>query len=196
MTITVASCYQKACLAGFNSGEAVTMTAICIAESGLNATALNDNPKTGDLSYGLSQINMIGALGPARRVEFGLHNNIELFEPDTNLRCAHRIYVRARNRFTDWSTYTSGRYAVYLRSVNDSITVRPFTLTRALQLVFPYMHGTDVCKCQTIVGTTVDGIFGPLTRSHVMAWQHDHRLVADGIVGPRTAQAFGWGYAL
>lgn len=38
---------------------------------------------------------------------------------------------------------------------------------------------------------TVDGIFGPLTRSAVMAFQRQAGLTADGIVGPRTRAALG-----
>jgi hypothetical protein len=37
----------------------------------------------------------------------------------------------------------------------------------------------------------VDGIFGPLTRAAVVAFQRQSGLVADGIVGPRTRAALG-----
>lgn len=33
---------------------------------------------------------------------------------------------------------------------------------------------------------SIDGIFGPGTEQAVMAFQRDHRLVADGLVGPKT----------
>ena len=39
------------------------MTAIAMAESSGDSAALNNNPNTGDLSYGLWQINMIGDMG-------------------------------------------------------------------------------------------------------------------------------------
>ena len=39
---------------------------------------------------------------------------------------------------------------------------------------------------QRIVGTTVDGIFGPKTEAAVKAFQKKNKLVADGIVGQKT----------
>jgi hypothetical protein len=53
--------------------------------------AHNQNSNTGDNSYGLFQINMIGSLGPARREQFGLVTNEDLFNPLTNAAIAYRI---------------------------------------------------------------------------------------------------------
>ncbi len=52
--------------------------------------------------------------------------------------------------------------------------------------------GYDVAEVQrklSVLGYytgAIDGIFGPLTRQAVVAFQRDQGLVADGIVGPRT----------
>lgn len=46
--------------------------------------------------------------------------------------------------------------------------------------------GADVITVQTIVGVTADSKFGPMTAAAVKAWQANHGLVADGIVGPAT----------
>ena len=44
---------------------------------------------------------------------------------------------------------------------------------------------------QRIVGVVPDGHYGPLTKAAVIRWQAAHYLVADGVVGPRTAKAMG-----
>jgi Lysozyme like domain len=66
--------------AGFSPDreEAVIATAIALAESGGDPHA--HNPKPPDNSFGLWQINMIGALGPDRRQKLGLSRNEELFD--------------------------------------------------------------------------------------------------------------------
>ena len=51
--------------------------------------------------------------------------------------------------------------------------------------------GEAVKKVQAIVGATVDGQFGPRTETAVRAYQAQHGLVSDGIVGPITAAHMG-----
>ncbi|HKJ12711.1 MAG TPA: NlpC/P60 family protein [Ornithinimicrobium sp.] len=50
-------------------------------------------------------------------------------------------------------------------------------------------RGGSVNTIQRIVGTEVDGIFGPKTHAAVKRWQGRNGLVQDGIVGPRTSAA-------
>jgi TP901 family phage tail tape measure protein len=98
--------------AGFRGRAAATMYGIVMAESGGNAHALNNNPRTGDLSYGLAQINMIGGLGPSRRRAFHLSSDSALYDPLTNLRVAYSLSGHGRN-FSPWTTYTSGAFRHY-----------------------------------------------------------------------------------
>lgn len=77
--------------AGFSGDNLVAMVAIAMRESGGDPRAFNGNTGTRDLSYGLTQINMLGSLGPARREQLGLVSNEQLFDPLTNARAAFII---------------------------------------------------------------------------------------------------------
>ena len=46
--------------------------------------------------------------------------------------------------------------------------------------------GADVRALQHALGLYVDGVFGSKTKQAVIAYQMENRLVADGIVGPKT----------
>ena len=60
-------------------------------ESGGRPDAFNPNRATGDESYGLFQVNMLGDLGPARRKQFGLRSNQDLLDAATNASVAYRM---------------------------------------------------------------------------------------------------------
>lgn len=88
--MTAAEIYAVARQAGFPADTATKMTAIALKESGGNPGAYNGTGP--DNSYGLFQINMIGNLGPARREQFGLTDNSQLFDPLTNAQAAYAIW--------------------------------------------------------------------------------------------------------
>lgn len=70
-------------------GEALKLAwGIVMRESRGGPTSHNGNSDTGDNSYGLFQINMIGGLGTDRREKYGLTTNEELFNPVANARIA------------------------------------------------------------------------------------------------------------
>ena len=98
--------------AGFPEDKVATMTAIAMAESSGDSAALNNNPNTGDLSYGLWQINMLGDMGPERRKLFGIQSNEELLDPLTNAKAAYEIYKL--QGYAAWSVYKSGKYRDYM----------------------------------------------------------------------------------
>jgi len=99
--------------AGFTGNDVAIAVAVALAESGGNPRAHNGNAATGDNSYGLWQINMLGAMGPARRKQFGISSNDALFDPATNARAARAIY-KGGNSWRPWSTYNSGSYLRFM----------------------------------------------------------------------------------
>lgn len=111
-----------AAAAGF-SGEALRIAiAVALAESGGNPQAHNSRPP--DDSYGLWQINMLGALGPQRRAAFGLSANSDLFDPMTNARAAFAVSGGGSN-WNPWSTFnprngTTPKYLAYLPAIVPS----------------------------------------------------------------------------
>ena len=111
---------QLAQKAGFKDKEAKTMAAIILGESSGRPDAYNPNATTGDKSYGLAQINMIGSMGPARLKQFGLQKNEQLFDPATNLAAAQKVYSEVGNKFTPWSVYSSGAYKQFLPQVEKA----------------------------------------------------------------------------
>lgn len=108
--------------AGFR-GNALSMAyAIVMAESGGRASAFNGDTSTGDQSYGLFQINMLGAMGPERRRQYGLSSNEDLFDPLTNAKVAFKMSNGGKN-WNPWSTYKTGAYEPYYGgSMGASVT--------------------------------------------------------------------------
>lgn len=110
--LSVGSIKALAKAAGFSDRDASIMAAIAMAESSGNSGALNNNPRTGDLSYGLWQVNMIGRMGPERRRQFGIGSNEALYDPATNAMAARRVFES--QGFGAWSVFRSGAYKQYL----------------------------------------------------------------------------------
>ena len=92
--------------AGFDEATIPRMVSIANAESSLNPRAHNPNAATGDNSYGLFQINMLGGMGNERRKNLGLASNEELFDPLTNAKAAKAIYDQ--QGLGAWSVHRSG----------------------------------------------------------------------------------------
>ncbi len=83
-------------------GKALKMAwAIAKSESNARPMAYNGNRKTGDSSYGIFQINMLGNLGIDRKEKFDLKSNILLFDPVIN---AEITYYMTQGG-TDWSSW-------------------------------------------------------------------------------------------
>lgn len=89
-----------------------TFSAVALAESSGNPYAHNGDASTGDNSYGLFQVNMLGSLGPDRRRQFGLNSNEDLLDPLTNARAALQIYKQQGP--SAWTTFTKGAHKRYM----------------------------------------------------------------------------------
>jgi len=105
---------------GFTPEQAKIMAAIALAESSGRARVLNDDRETGDLSYGLWQINMIDypdyKLGEERRGKLQLTNNDELYNPAVNVKAAKMIFDE--QGYDAWSVYKTGAYKKFLPKTN------------------------------------------------------------------------------
>lgn len=100
--------------AGASPKEAAQLASVVMPESRGNASIRNYNPRTGDDSYGLWQINMLGNLGPARLRQFGLRSAEQLKDPMVNAQAALAI-LRGPGGINNWSTWKRGNAAPYLK---------------------------------------------------------------------------------
>jgi hypothetical protein len=96
---------------GFKGKGLKTAWAVAKAESNGRPFAFNGNAKTGDSSYGVFQINMIGNLGPDRRDKFDLDANAELFSPVKNA----EIVFHMTKGGEDWSAWKHAKPIQYQR---------------------------------------------------------------------------------
>jgi hypothetical protein len=86
---------------GFEGTGLKQAWSIAKRESNGRPLAYNGNRKTGDSSYGIFQINMLGSLGPERKEKFNLTSNKDLFDPVTNAEITYYM----TNGGKDWSSW-------------------------------------------------------------------------------------------
>jgi hypothetical protein len=88
-------------LVGFEGQNLKEAWAIAKKESNGRPFAFNGNHETGDSSYGIFQINMLGMLGPDRRNKYDLDHNADLFNPVVNAQIAFHMSNGGEN----WSAW-------------------------------------------------------------------------------------------
>jgi len=88
-------------LVGFKGYSLKLAWAVVMRESRGNSGSHNKTSSTGDNSYGLFQINMLGSLGDDRREKFGIKYNAELLDPVTNAQAAFYMTSRGED-FGSW----------------------------------------------------------------------------------------------
>ena len=86
---------------GFEGKALRTAWAIAKTESNGRPLAYNGNRNTGDSSYGIFQINMLGNLGDDRKEKFKLDSNYSLFDPAINAEITYYM----TNGGQDWSSW-------------------------------------------------------------------------------------------
>ena len=88
-------------LVGFEGKSLRLAWAVVMRESRGNPLSHNTNTSSGDNSYGIFQINMIGNLGADRREKFGIQKDSELLDPVVNAQAAFYMTARGTN-FGSW----------------------------------------------------------------------------------------------
>ena len=86
---------------GFEGNALKMAWAIAKAESNGRPMAYNGNRNTGDSSYGIFQINMLGNLGDDRKEKFDLRSNVLLFDPVINAEITYHMTNGGEN----WSSW-------------------------------------------------------------------------------------------
>lgn len=202
--------------AGFRGENLVSMVAISMRESTGDPAAFNGNAATGDKSYGLTQINMIGAMGPERREAFGLTSNEQLFDPQTNARVAFELSNNGTN-LSPWGAY-KGLTNTYNTDVSaarsavadaqaQGLLGTPFNGGARTEGTAPVQQNAPASATPTLErndrGPAVtdlqnrlaaagfspgmaDGIFGARTEGAVRSYQASRGIEVDGVVGQNT----------
>lgn len=88
---------------GFQGKDLVEAWAVAKKETNGRPLAHNGNRKTGDNSWGIFQINMLGKMGKDRREKFGLRSNADLLNPVVNAKIAYHM----SNGGKDWSAWSN-----------------------------------------------------------------------------------------
>lgn len=99
---------------GFKGKALKTAWAVAKTESNGRPFAFNGNAKTGDSSYGIFQINMVGNLGSDRTERYDLNLYAELFSPVTNAQIVYEMTKEGK----DWSSWPSYRNGAVNKWIN------------------------------------------------------------------------------
>lgn len=108
--------------AGFEGKALKTAWAVAMRESRGHPTSHNTNAKTGDNSYGLFQINMIGSMGVERLAKLqdkiGIVKAADLLNPVANVKAAYYMTDGGK----DWGSWGLGPNAYDGSSAEPAVT--------------------------------------------------------------------------
>jgi hypothetical protein len=107
---------------GFEGKALKTAWAVAMRESRGHPTSHNKNASTGDNSYGLFQINMIGSMGIDRLAKLkdkvGITKMVDLLDPVANAKAAYYM----TDGGTDWSSWGLGPNAYDGDAIEPAVT--------------------------------------------------------------------------
>jgi len=108
--------------------ELETCLAIGFGESNWYDKAYNFNDTTGDRSFGIWQVNLLGKLKAQRMKDFQLTKEEDLYDLVTQARCMGIIYREALSwgrpsGWTPWGAYTNGSYAQHRALAQRGVTL-------------------------------------------------------------------------
>lgn len=138
---------------GFSGDDLNIAVAVALAESNGRPDAHNATPP--DNSYGLWQINMLGALGPARRQQYKLTSNEALYDPTVNAKVAYGIWKSSG--WKAWSTYTSGAYKKHMAEATAASPVNNYNRTPEEQQAYLAQVRDDATPDSIIGGLNAFG---------------------------------------
>ena len=98
---------------GFEGKALKLAWAVAKSESNGRPMAYNGNRNTGDSSYGIFQINMLGNLGVDRKEKFDLRSNVLLFDPVINAEITYHM-TQGGNDWSSWSSIRNGAVSKWL----------------------------------------------------------------------------------
>jgi len=112
---------RAAYAAGFPRDQIATAVAVALAESGGDATAVNDDNADGTTDFGLWQINSV------HRAEL---SSGTWQDPNSNARMAYAVWARAGHQWSPWVAWRNGSHLAHMprglaaaRSVTGPSTV-------------------------------------------------------------------------
>ena len=106
---------------GFEGSHLKEAWAIAKKESHGNPLNHNGNRKTGDNSYGIFQVNMLGQLGVDRRAKYGLASNAELLNPVKNAQIAYHMSNGGKN-WSAWKGIHTSVVKYWMKKYPDKAT--------------------------------------------------------------------------
>ena len=158
--MTIGEVYSLARVVGFPPAAALKAVAIALKESGLNPGAFNGSGP--DHSFGLMQINMLGAMGAERRRAWGLSSDDQLFDAETNMRAAYSLWSGNDSNFNrhwaidsvDRGVYQSALTTVQA-TVSDAAASMPYPAITGGWPTVPDEFGEMGVKVAAFIGTVV-----------------------------------------